>query len=238
MKPDLNPAYHKTVFEYIPTGKPTDFWVITAYNPDGKDTDQGTNAAADTRLHEDMTARGIALFRIIGMSPDQTHAEPGWGVSCDKATALELGRSHRQEAVFHFHVCGIDLVDCESGENQPLDETAERILDPRNIRHFILFVGSPPGSDVISPREYEEIRSRTGASFPGFTIQKGEGCFRSEETLVIHIASRETAKVIELAHELRLLLKQTGIGISHNGIYQRAREWSDDSLILESFCLD
>jgi hypothetical protein len=235
----MNPAYHKPVFEYIPTGKPTDFWVITAYNPDGKNTDHDTNAAADARLHADITALGFAPFRIIGMSPDQTHAEPGWGFPCDEATALELGRSHRQEAIFHFHASGIDLVDCESGESQPLDEPAGRILDPRENRHFTLFVGSPPDRDEISPHEYDGIRSCVGVLFPGFTIQKGEGCFRSrsEETLVIHIASREPAKVIELAHQLRLLLKQTGIGISHNGIYQRVREWSDDSLILESFGL-
>jgi hypothetical protein len=73
--------------------------------------------------------------------------------------------------------------------------------------------------------------------FPGFTIQRAEGCFRSrfEETLLIHIGTREPLQVIETAHNLRCFLKQEGIGLSHNGIYQRVREWSDDNLILQSF---
>lgn len=54
---------------------------------------------------------------------------------------------------------------------------------------------------------------------------------------MIHIASHEPAKVIALAHDLRLLLRQTGIGIVHNGIYQRIRDWTDDAMILETFGL-
>ncbi len=34
-----NPAYLDTVFQYIPDGKPADFWVITACNPKGKTAD-------------------------------------------------------------------------------------------------------------------------------------------------------------------------------------------------------
>ena len=233
----MNPAYHKPVFEYIPTEKPADFWVITAYNPDGKTTDAGDNISADSNLREEILSLGFVPFRVIGRSPDSSHAEPGWGFPCDEATALETGRRYSQEAVFHFTTGRIDLVDCESGESQPLDEPAGRILDPRENRHFTLFVGSPPDRGGISPIEYEEIRTCVGTSFPSFTLQNSGGNFQSDrqEALMIHIASHEPSKVIELAHQLRLILKQTDIGISHNGIYQRAHEWSDTSLILESF---
>jgi hypothetical protein len=235
----MNPAYHKPVFEYIPAGKPTDFWVITAYNPDGKNTDPGTNAAADARLHADITVLGIRPFRIIGMSPDATHAEPGWGVPCDETTAIEIGRRYRQEAVYHFTADRIDLVDCKTGERHPLDDPASRVLDPRDARHFTLFVGSPDDRKKLDPAEYTEVCTRVRAVFSGFTVQHAQGCFQSrfEDTLMIHIATREPIKVLTLAHELRCFLNQDGIGISHNGIYQRVRDWSDDSLILESFGL-
>lgn len=233
----MNPAYHDTVFEYIPTGKPPDFWVITACNSDGKDASAADNLSADARLRAEIEEMGVTPFRIIGMSRDESHAEPGWGFPCDETTAMEIGRRYRQEAVFHFTAGHIDLVDCKTCERQPLDDPASRIHDPRDVRHFSLFVGSSADRNKIDPTEYTEICTRVGAAFSGFTIQRGEGWFRSrsEETVIINIATREPREVIKLAHELRLLLKQEGIGLSHNGIYQRVRVWSDDGLILQSF---
>ena len=239
MKSRLNPAYHDTVFQYIPTGKPADFCVITGYNPKGKPADPAENINADARLHEDITKLKTTPFRVIGLSPDESHAEPGWGIPCEEINALELGQRFRQQAVYHFSAGGIDLVDCKTGERQPLHDPARRIRDPRNLRHFILFVGSPSDRKRIDPLEYAGVCSRVGALFPGFTIQRDEGCFQSrfEDTLVIHIATREPQKVLTVAHELRCFLNQDGIGISHNGIYQRVRDWSDDAMILETFDL-
>ena len=239
MKSRLNPAYLNTVFEYVPTGKPADFWVITAHNPKGKPADPGDNIVSDARLLADIEALEITLFRVTGLSPDETHAEPGWGFPCDEATALEIGRRYRQQAIYHFTAGGIDLVDCKTHERHPLENPTTRVRDPRNLRHFTLFVGSPSGCTRLDPLEYAGVCTRVGALFQGFTIQRAEGCFQSrfEETLLIHIATREPAKVIETAHSLHCFLNQDGIGISHNGIYQRIREWSDASVILESFGL-
>ena len=239
MKKKLNPAYHQTVFEYIPAGKSYDFWVITAYNPNGNSADLGDNLAADARLRAELAGLKITPFRIIGLSPDETHAEPSWGFPSDEATALEIGRRYQQDALYHFTAGRIDLVDCETQERHPLENPATRIRDPREVRHFTLFVGSPAGRNRFDPLEYAGVCTRVGALFPGFTIQRAEGCFQSrfEETLLIHIATREPKKILEVVHTLHGFLNQNGIGISHNGIYQRVRDWSDDTLILESFNL-
>lgn len=87
----MNPAYLLTVFQFIPESKPDSFWVITAFNPDGITRDITKNNAADSKLHEELTKAGLAPFRIIGMSPDASHAEPGWGIATDEITALSLG---------------------------------------------------------------------------------------------------------------------------------------------------
>jgi hypothetical protein len=239
MKTRLNPAYHQTVFEYIPAGKPDDFWVITAHNPEGRPADPGDNIAADAQLISDIDALEITPFRIIGLSPDETHAEPGWGFPCDEATALEIGRRYHQQAVYHFTAGRIDLVDCKTLERHPLENPATRTRDPRDLRHFTLFVGSSAGRNRLDPLEYAGVCTRVGALFPSFTIQRAEGCFESrfEEALLIHIATREPYQVLEVAHSLRCFLNQTGIGISHNGIYQRVRDWSDSSVILAAFQL-
>ena len=239
MKSKPNPAYLQTVFEYIPTGKPGDFWVITAYNPKGKPADPGDNIQADAQLLADIEALEITPFRVTGLSPDETHAEPGWGFPSDETTALEIGRRYRQQAVYHFTAGRIDLVYCKTHECHSLDDPATRIRDPRDLRHFTLFVGSPSGRARLDPLEYAGVCTRVGALFPGFNIQHAEGCFQSrfEDTLLIHIATRELLKVIEVAHSLRCFLNQDGIGISHNGIYQRIRDWTDCSVILEAFNL-
>jgi hypothetical protein len=235
----MNSAYNKTVFEYIPLGKPSDFWVVTAYNPKGRPADSGDNIQADALLLADIEELKITPFRVTGLSPDETHAEPGWGFSSDETTALEIARCYRQQAVYHFTAGRIDVVDCKTLERHPLDSPAARIRDPRDLRHFTLFVGSPAGHNRLDPLEYAGVCTRVGALLPGFTIQHAEGCFQSrfEDTLLIHIATREPLKVIEVAHSLRCFLNQDGIGISHNGIYQRVRAWTDATVILEAFQL-
>lgn len=231
--------YTDSVFEYITTDKSAEFWVVTAYNPDGISADPGDNLLADSLLHAEIGKSKLNAFRIIGMSRDESHAEPGWGIECDEQTALDLGRRCRQEAVFHFSERGIDLVDCKDGKRQPLENPASRIRDPRGHRHFSLYVGSPPGRGRIDPLDYAGICTRVGALFPGFTIQRAEGCFQSrfEDSLIIHVTTREPHKVLTLAHELRCFLRQDGIGIMHHGICQRIREWTDDALVLEAFGL-
>lgn len=235
----LNPAYREAVFEFVAHGKPSDFWVITAYNPDGKNTDSILNKAADERLREVIEALGHISFRVIGLSPDHDHAEPGWGTSCDEATALKLGKQFSQEAFFHFKDGSIWLVDCSSGVRESLASPAARIFDPCHKKHFTLFLGAPKGCTVIDDQTSEAIRSCIVERFENFTLQRGEGCFQSgsEDVVLIHIGSSDYKSVIALAHDFRVLFQQDGVGISHNGIYQRVREWSDDSLILESFGL-
>ena len=229
--------YLQTVFQYSPADKPDAFWVVTAHNPNGKSAAPGDNILADAQLHEELKELKITSFRVTGLSPDESHAEPGWGFACEEATALRLGRQFQQEAIFHFQEELIELVCCENGDRQALDKPEGRNRDPRSLRYYTLHVGSPPGRNRIDPLEYTGVCTRVAALFSGFTIQRAEGCYgsRFEDTLVIHIASREPGKVIEVAHSLRCFLNQEGVGLSHGGIYQRVRDWSDNEVLLETF---
>ena len=239
MKSSTHSAYHSTRFEYVTANKPDDFWVVTAYDPNGCPTEIGDNLHADALLLDELNNLGLIPFRVIGRSPDETHAEPGWGFPATEAAAIQIGKRFHQLAIYHFTAGGIDLVILKTNKTEPLDHPASRIHDPRDVRHFRLFVGSPSVRKRIDPLEYAGICTRVGALFPGFTIQRAEGCFQSsfEDTLVIDIATREPQKVLTLAHEIRGFLAQSGIGISHNGIYQSIGEHSDDGLILEAFGL-
>lgn len=223
-------------FQYIQEGAPSDFYVITAYNPDGKSASIAENSQADAELCDAFTAMRVKSFPVIGMSEDEKHAEPGWGVRCDEAVAIQLGKRFRQEAIFHFSDGQIYLVDCKTGIRTALHYPASRIRDPQKLRHFTLFVGSPSGRKKIDPIEYTGVCMQVGALSPSFTIQRAEVCYQAqfEDTLMIHVATYHPRKVIELAHNLRCFLNQEGIGISHNGIYHRVRKWSDTEFVLKS----
>lgn len=122
----LRAAFKEAIFDFIPGDKPENFWVITAFNPDGQDTDEISNQLADEKLHEELNSLGVGPFRVTGLSPDRTHAEPGWGASLDETSAIEIGRKYRQLAVFHFQAGAIWLVDCSDGSREALDNSVKR----------------------------------------------------------------------------------------------------------------
>lgn len=123
----LKSEYHDVVFHFDRGQAPPEFWVITAWNPDGQNRPDAENMLADEELRRVILDQGVDFLRITGSSPDESHAEPGWGIVTDETTALNLGRSFRQEAVFHFHATGIDLVNCANCERTALLNPGNRI---------------------------------------------------------------------------------------------------------------
>jgi hypothetical protein len=73
----MNPHDQDAVFECILDDKAANFWVINAYNPDGRDANNEDNLTANAKLRAEIAEMGVTPFRIIGMSRDQNHAEPG-----------------------------------------------------------------------------------------------------------------------------------------------------------------
>jgi len=238
MKTPLKPAYRDTVFEFLPEEAPEDFWLITAYNPYGKTVDKDRNREADSRLFRDLNVAGQKPLRIIGIAIDDSHAEPGWACAICEKQAIELGNKYEQDAVFHFHLGRVDLVNCKNGERESIGERNELIQDPRLVNHFSIYLGSQPGNP-LEDKEQEQVRSIVRRYFEAFSIQSLEGWFRDEmeETLCIQIATKKYAQVVDLAEELRSDFKQHGVGILHNGTYLRIREWTDPEQILRSFGL-
>ena len=87
---------------------PDAFGIVTAYNSNGITRDENANLSADERLLLAIDALGVDRFRITGMSLDEVHREPGWGIQCSKDNAIRLGRQFEQEAI--FWVSGVELI--------------------------------------------------------------------------------------------------------------------------------
>jgi len=224
---DLQEQFLDTRFEMLASERARKFWVITAWNPDGVLTDAAVNRMADQNLAAELEKRGLQRFRVFGGSPDGSHVEPGWGVACEEAAALELGRLFGQLAVFSFNEEKIYLVDCRDGSMVRLPPCQERVVCPRTKRIFTLHIGSR--AERFESADEDWLVQTVSKAFPSFTIQSATGVFRgrSEEARLISIATAHTSGVLDLAEDIRCSLKQEGVGVSCGGVYQRVCKWSD-----------
>lgn len=235
----MNSECESPVFHYIPEGKPSEFWIVTAWKSGGTGTSVAENKARDSELRQILQARNLQHFRVITTSADENRGEPSWGIVSDEGTATALGRQFSQASVFHIQMDAGFRICCRSFASTPLSGLEALVRDPRDVRLFTISVGAPVGGK-FGDEDLQCIHKAIQSLFPGYSIRRADGCFENqfEEVLLIDIGTREYLRVLRLADELRIILKQKGVGITCNGIYQRVREWTDDGLILDSFGLD
>jgi hypothetical protein len=129
MTPSQREQFKQAVFRFdpLPEDWPTDFAIITAYDPDGLSTKAELNLAADDSLAGELRAAGYRLHRITGGSADGVHLEPGWGVPIGLPGAVELGRRYRQLAVFIVRGRVVSLVDCADGSAEVLSRPFQAV---------------------------------------------------------------------------------------------------------------
>ena len=235
--PIMKAEYYTTLFQLIPDNLPDSFYIVTAWDPFGKTVSVEENHVRDAQLESEIQSR--EPFRVIGMSPDEKHGEPGWGFVSSEAEALALAIKYEQDAIYHVANKQLTLVSAEGSERAQLGLWSERIRDPRKRILFSIDLGSRSPATTLSPEEREGVFARIAEVFPSFTVMEASGHFRHEheQTLVIQIATEKPKLVLNLAHELLDYMAQEGVGVLCNGIYQRVRAWTDDRLILQSWGL-
>ncbi len=128
----LPEAYRDTVFiiEAAPDPLPTSFAIITAHNPLGRKQSPRLNREADLRLRRLLQRSLASPFRATGCSPDQRHAEPGWGAELSFNDAITLGRRFRQLAIWWIENDALHLVDCADPRLEQIDRFSVRIVGP------------------------------------------------------------------------------------------------------------
>jgi hypothetical protein len=125
------PEYLETVFIGTPpvTGWPTDFHIVTAFNPK-KILPEPENHAADARLRNQLERDQIVHFRITGCSADLAHQEASWaivGISLERA--IEIGRHYVQNAIFEVLNGEAFVVSCDTLERQSIGQFQKRLKD-------------------------------------------------------------------------------------------------------------
>jgi hypothetical protein len=84
----------------------------------------------------------------------------------------------------------------------------------------LLYVGSPDGKE-FSTSDRQELRALVGARFPSFTMSEADGHYQGEAlpTLLVHIASSDTASILQVAQQLGRRFNQMKIGLQVGGLY-------------------
>lgn len=111
----LPSAYRAVRFRCELRDIPSEFRVVTAWNPDGEVTDVAANHLADEHLRNEIARQGFESFPVTGGDRDFSHAEPGYGIVCNRAEAVLLARRFRQLAFFEVLGGRIYLVSVHEG---------------------------------------------------------------------------------------------------------------------------
>ena len=111
---ELNPSYLKARFRAdLPLkGIAQSFCIVTAYCPFDEQVTDEENKTFNQALKTELENAGLVHFPVTGYSPDSDHAEPGYGIICDRSIAIKLGQQFRQNAIFSVYENTVYLINC------------------------------------------------------------------------------------------------------------------------------
>ena len=129
MNPVFPSEYYETRFklEGAPDPLPKAFAIITAHNPMNRVMTPRINRKADLRLKRLLERKLLPHFRATGMSPDGTHAEPGWAVETTLPIALAITRRYKQFALWWIENSELDLVHHDGVAREGAGEFSDRL---------------------------------------------------------------------------------------------------------------
>ena len=127
--PSLKSMYFDTWFRCSTPISPQthEFGIVTPCNPFGRPLGGGENWKRLRRLEEHLLRNGLTCFRVDGGSSDESHVEPGFGISGAPLVDLKkLGAQFDQDAIFWVQNDQVSLVSCSSDEVRFLCRWSER----------------------------------------------------------------------------------------------------------------
>lgn len=129
MNHPLSNAFRQVRFLCEKDDIPDSFSIVTAYNPDGLTVSDDLNAKADQALKQAIDEAGFCAFRVTGGNFDFSHAEQGWGISCDQVEARALSARFGQLAFFEIRDRQVFLLptDPSAGDEEDLGDWNIRV---------------------------------------------------------------------------------------------------------------
>lgn len=79
---------------------PENFFIVTAFNPNVETVDLLLNQFRNEKLKGEIERLGFNFFPVTGGNVGFLHSEPGYGICCNRESALLLARQSEQLAIF------------------------------------------------------------------------------------------------------------------------------------------
>ena len=126
----MNGEYFKTVFitkESTALPAPS-FAILTASNPMDKLLGENENLLRNEQLRTLLEEEEVDFSELIGASPDWTHQEASFAISCTLYNALEWAKLFEQRAIFWVQNDHLQIIACQSSEKYELGSFDERLI--------------------------------------------------------------------------------------------------------------
>ena len=72
--------------------------------------------------------RNKIFLNVIGSSPDQSHQEPSFALTCSIKEAIQMGKEFEQRAVFYVREGMLNLIECSSEKCEEMGNFEDRLL--------------------------------------------------------------------------------------------------------------
>ena len=124
----MNPEYFKTIFliSQMPESWPGEFAIITGNNPMDVQLSDQENDLRNQKLYD--KTRNKIFLNIIGSSPDRSHQEPSFALTCSIKEAIQMGKEFEQRAVFYVRKGMLKLIECSSEKCEEMGNFEDRLL--------------------------------------------------------------------------------------------------------------
>ena len=128
MYPDLNPLYYETWFACAFKSLPSDFFIITAHNPNGQTVSHSKNKELNNELTKHLDILGLNYIEVAAGSKDRCHVETSYAVASDKNTGLDLCNKYEQDAIFWIKENRLNIVKRDGSVDDFIDLWSNRLL--------------------------------------------------------------------------------------------------------------
>ncbi len=110
----MNEKYKSTIFLFskLKPKLPSQFSIITAFNPMDQLLDKNENLKNNIYLYDEIKKFTNLIIPVIGCSPDFDHKEDSFLSDTSLTESVTLGNKFNQRAVFYVKRNELSIIDC------------------------------------------------------------------------------------------------------------------------------
>jgi hypothetical protein len=153
------PPVQDSLFHFVPTGKPDDFFYLSAWNPSGRKADDDSNIQADESLRRTLSdeaqpeemRKPLPHFRVLRTSHDESLMEQGWAVQCKESQAVKLAKKFKVGVLWKLAGGTVAATNVKTLKTIHSAALPAHFRDPRDMRQFTWHATATDPPRVMPP---------------------------------------------------------------------------------------